>query len=66
MEHSKKFVLVDPRFATPSMRQKTLSGLDGEIDNILNSDMSDDVKAQNYASVLRRHKKLLTSARKEI
>jgi hypothetical protein len=56
MEHAKKFVLVDPKFATPNIREKTLSGLDGEIDTILNSDVSDDVKARNYAAALRRHK----------
>ena len=49
-------MLVDPRFARPTIREKTLSGLDSEIDHILNSDVSDDVKVHNYATVLRRHK----------
>jgi hypothetical protein len=49
-------MLVDPRFARPSMRDKTLSVLDSQIDTILNSDMSDDVKVQNYAATLRRHR----------
>jgi hypothetical protein len=56
MEHAKKFVLMDPRFAKPTMKEKTLGGLDGEIDNILNSDQSDDIKAQNYAVALRRYR----------
>src|SRR2546425_5724020 len=46
MEHTKKFVLVDPRFVRPTMRDKVLSGLDTEISNILNSDVSDEIKAR--------------------
>ena len=56
MEHTKKFVLVDPRFVKPSMRDKALSGLDTDISNILNSDESDEVKARNYVSTLARYK----------
>src|SRR5437899_1947411 len=54
MEHTKKFVLVDPRFVRPSMRDKVLSGLDTEISDILNSDVSDEIKARSYVSALAR------------
>src|SRR5437867_2377490 len=54
MDHTKKFVLVDPRFARPSMRDKVLSGLDTEISDILNSDVSDEIKARSYVSALAR------------
>src|SRR5438876_9739159 len=54
MEHTKKFVLVDPRFARPSMRDKVLSGLDTEISDILNSDVPDEMKARSYISALAR------------
>jgi hypothetical protein len=56
MEHAKKFIIMDPRFAKPTMREKTLGGLDSEIDNILNSEQSDDIKAQNYSEALRRYR----------
>ena len=56
MEHTKKFVLVDPRFIRPSMRDKVLSGLDTEISNILNSDVSDEIKARSYVTALARFK----------
>jgi hypothetical protein len=56
MEHTKKFVLVDPRFARPSMRDKVLSELDMQISNILNSDAPDDIKAMSYVSTLTRFK----------
>src|SRR5271163_967510 len=56
MEHTKKFVLTDPRFVRPSMRDKTLSGLDADISNILDSDASDEIKAKNYAATLSRFK----------
>ena len=54
MEHTKKFVLVDPRFVRPSMRDKALSSLDTNISDILNSDASDEIKAQRYISALGR------------
>jgi len=54
MEHTKKFVLVDPRFVRPSMRDKVLSGLDTDISNILNSDDSDEIKAKSYIAALAR------------
>ena len=56
MEHTKKFVLVDPRFVRPSMREKAMSGLDTDISNILNSDVSDEIKARSYVSALARFK----------
>ena len=58
MEHTKKFVLVDPRFVKPSMRDKTLSGLDSDISNILNSEESDEIKARSYISALARYKNI--------
>jgi len=58
MEHTKKFVLVDPRFARPSMREKALSQLDVDISNILNNDAPDEIKAKNYFSALARFKNL--------
>src|SRR5437867_2398078 len=56
MEHTKKFVLVDPRFARPSTRDKVLSGLDTEISDILNSDAPDEIKARSYVAALTRFK----------
>src|ERR1700690_130392 len=56
MEHAKKMMLVDPRFARPSMREKFLSALDTEIANTLDSDEPDDVKAKNYIMTLNRYK----------
>lgn len=56
MEHTKKLVLVDPRFARPSMRDKALSVLDTDISNILDSNESDDVKVRHYISALARYK----------
>jgi hypothetical protein len=60
MEHTKKFVLVDPRFVRPSMRDKVLSEMDKDISNILNSDDSDEVKAKRYSSALTRFKTLVS------
>ena len=56
MEHAKKFVLVDPRFVRPSMRDKALSGLDVDISNILKSDEPDEIKVRNYMTALSRYK----------
>src|SRR6267154_2525035 len=56
MEHTKKFVLVDPRFVRPSMREKAMSGLDTDISSILNSDVPDEIKARSYVSALARFK----------
>ena len=58
MEHTKKFVLVDPRFARPSMLDKALSELDTDISNILNSADSDQLKAKSYMSVATRFRNL--------
>lgn len=60
MEHTKKFVLVDPRFVRPSMRDKVLSELDSNISQILNSDESDEIKAKNYISTLSRFRNYST------
>jgi len=54
MDHTKKFVLMDPRFARPSMLDKTLSGLDTDISNILYSTDSDEIKVKKYISDLAR------------
>lgn len=56
MDHTKKFVLVDPRFVKPSMRDRALSGLDADISKILDSDEPDEVKSRNYVSALSRYK----------
>lgn len=56
MEHTKKYVLVDPRFVRPTMSEKVLTGLDTDISNILNSSESDEIKAQRYMSALSRFK----------
>ena len=56
MDHTKKFVLVDPRFVRPSMRDKALSGLDTDISNILKSDEPDEIKVRNYMAALARYK----------
>lgn len=56
MEHTKKFVLMDPRFVRPSMRDKVLSSLDSDISNILNSDATDEAKTKSYVSALSRFK----------
>src|SRR2546425_10091228 len=58
MEHAKKFVLVDPRFVRPSMRDKALSALDTDISNILNSNDSDEFKAKSYMSAASRFRSL--------
>jgi len=60
MDHTKKFVLVDPRFVRPSMRDKALSGLDTDISTILKSDESDEIKVRNYISALSRYKHFST------
>lgn len=45
---------MDPRFVKPSMRDKALSGLDGEITSILNSEADDELKAKQYSAALSR------------
>jgi len=56
MEHAKKLMLVDPKMYRASMRDKTLSKLDEEIEQTLNSELSDGDKALNYIDALRRYK----------
>jgi len=58
MEHTKKFVLMDPRFVRPSMRDKVLSRLDQDISNILDGDASDEAKAKSYAATLHHFKNI--------
>ena len=45
---------MNPRFVKPSMREKALSGLDGEISSILNSELNDELKAKQYSAALSR------------
>ena len=59
MEHTKKFVLMDPRFARPSMRDKALSALDSEMSSILENEDSDEIKARNYEAALIRFRNYL-------
>jgi len=56
MEFSKKLMLVDPKLYRASMREKTLSRLDEDIEQTLNSELSDEEKATNYIAALRRYK----------
>ena len=56
MEHTKKLVLVDPKFYRASMREKTLSRLDEDIEKTLNSELPDDQKVTDYIAALRRYK----------
>ena len=58
MEHTKKLVLVDPRFVRPSMKEKALSELDNDISSILNGNESDEAKAKSYISALARFRNL--------
>ena len=53
MEHARKFVIVDPKF---TIKEKTLSKLDDSIREILNSELSDDIKVKNYMQTLRRYR----------
>ena len=66
MEHTKKFVLMDPRFVRPSMRDKALSGLDSIIADILNSGDSDDIKAKSYVTALSRFRNYSTPPTKAV
>lgn len=56
MEHAKKYVLVDPMMYRPSMPEKSLSSLDREIENALNSQLPDDEKVKLYVSALKKFK----------
>ena len=52
MEHAKKLKLVEPKLFCPSMREKTLTRLDEEIEKTLNSDLPDGEKAIKYIEAL--------------
>jgi hypothetical protein len=56
MNHTKKLMLVDPKLYRPSMREKSLSALDNDIDSTLQSDLPDDEKAKRYSASLKRFK----------
>ena len=47
---------MEPKLIMPTIKDKTLSKLDNEISAILNSDVSDDVKAKNYSTTLRKYR----------
>lgn len=54
-------MLVEPRLYRPSMREKTLTRLDEDIEKTLNSNLDDVEKAQLYIETLRRYKHFDTS-----
>ena len=56
MEHAKKLMLIEPKLFRPSMREKTLSRLDDEIQKTLDSDLPDSEKAAKYIAALHRYK----------
>jgi hypothetical protein len=56
MEHAKKYVLVDPQMYRPSLPEKSLSGLDLEIQTILKNELPDDQKAKMYSLALKKYK----------
>lgn len=56
MEHAKKLMLVEPRLFRPTMREKTLSRLDDEIERTLASDLPDDEKAKRYIAASNKYK----------
>jgi hypothetical protein len=56
MEHTKKLILMEPKLVKPTIKDKTLSKLDDDIADILNSDLADDVKAKRYSIALRRYR----------
>ena len=55
MEYAKKLMLVEPKLFRPSMREKTLSRLDEEIEKALSSDLPDNEKAAKYISALQKY-----------
>ena len=65
MEHAKKLMLVDPRLFRLSMREKTLSKLDEEIEQTLSSDLVDSEKALRYIAALKKYKYYESSKREE-
>jgi hypothetical protein len=56
MNHAKKLMLIDPKMYRPSMRDKSLSAIDSDIEATLHSDLPDDEKAKRYAATLKRFK----------
>ena len=56
MDHAKKYILVDPQMYRPSMPEKSLSGLDHEIQATLNGDLPDDQKAKLYMITLKKYR----------
>ena len=52
----RKVVLVNPYFPKDTIKGKTLSKLDQDICTILNSDLSDESKVNEYISIVRRYK----------
>jgi hypothetical protein len=55
MEHTKKLMLVEPRFYRPTIGEKTLSGLDDEIRQTLDANMPDDQKIKLYRMSLKKY-----------
>jgi hypothetical protein len=56
MEHAKKLMLVEPKLFRQSMKEKTLTRLDEEIEQTLSSDLPDNEKAIKYIAALQRYK----------
>jgi hypothetical protein len=56
MNHAKKLMLIDPKMYRPSMRDKSLSAIDIDIETTLLSDLPDDEKAKRYTATLKRFK----------
>ena len=54
MEHAKKMMLVEPNFYRPTTTEKTLTGLDKEMQEILHSSVPDDVKIKQYSQALKK------------
>jgi FLYWCH zinc finger domain len=53
IEHSKKYVLVDPQSTKPPLIENNLTNLDQAISEALNSSLSGDSKAMQYMQALR-------------
>src|SRR6218665_413390 len=57
-EQAKKMILIEPRMLNKYEESKTSSKLDGEMREILRSDIEDAAKANLYSNVLSRYLKL--------
>lgn len=57
MEHAKKMLLLDPKLYRPSIREKTLSRLDDEINDTLSSELIDEEKARKYIIALKKYRR---------